>query len=79
MDRLADDPILTQAEAARRLGLSRGRVHNLIEAGTLPGTPLKFGVRRSDLEAFAAKVRPSGRTPRAVRSVEHSQTRPQNT
>lgn len=56
--------IITQAEAARLLGVSRGRVEQLVDAGTLPAVDLHLtvrAVRRADVERYRRSRRGPGR------------------
>ena len=62
-----EDEIVSQAEAARLLGLTRARVAQLIDAGTLPYVEravIERAVRRSDVERMQAMPRRSGRPPK---------------
>jgi excisionase family DNA binding protein len=59
-----DDDVITQAEAARILGVSRSRVEQLIDAGLLPAVermePARY-LKRSDVERFKTVPRRPGR------------------
>lgn len=45
------DNIITIAEAARRLGVSRQRVEQMLDSGTLPTAPrIARGVRADDVD-----------------------------
>lgn len=62
------DEVITQAEAARLLGVSRGRVEQLVDAGTLPAVAMHVtvrGVRRLDVERYRRERRGAGRPPAA--------------
>jgi excisionase family DNA binding protein len=56
--------LLTLAQAADRLGVSRQRLHALIQAGRLPAERLGHAwiIRAADLAAFTP--RPPGRPPK---------------
>jgi excisionase family DNA binding protein len=64
---------LTVAETARRLGVSKQRVHQLIELGKLAGEkipPTTWLVVRSSVEArLAGPVPKGGRPPKAAPEV----------
>lgn len=55
--------LLTTQQAADALGISRRRVRQLIEAGTLRATLVgrDYVIDRTNLDAFAARRRPAGR------------------
>lgn len=58
--------VLTRSEAANLLGVSKTQVARLVATGALPTVPLPgAGVRRTDVERYAADRRPRGR-PKAV-------------
>ena len=65
---LTPDPnILTLAQAAKLLGISRGRVYQFVQLGRLPSVPLVWngttylGVERAAAEAFRMLKRENGR------------------
>jgi excisionase family DNA binding protein len=53
-------------EAAERLGISAGRVRELIHLGHLPAQQVgrEWAILAPDLDAFAARERPPGRPKR---------------
>ena len=56
--------MISQADAARMMGLSRARVTQLIDAGVLPyveRTVTERAVRESDVRRIMNKARPRGR------------------
>jgi predicted site-specific integrase-resolvase len=56
--------VISQADAARMMGLSRARVTQLIDAGVLPyveRTVTERAVRESDVQRLMSKERPPGR------------------
>ena len=64
-----EDDVITQAEAARILGLSRARVEQLIDAGILPFVERQVTVRylrQADVEAVKAQPRRPGRPTKTV-------------
>lgn len=72
------DDLLSQADAARELGLTRARVAQLIAAGALPAVERQVterAIRRADLDAFRARRRRPGR-PRTAPAGEQEQSRP---
>ncbi len=56
--------MLTTTQAAERLGLSPGRIIQLINRDQLPATQFgkAWAISESDLETFAAKIRKPGRS-----------------
>jgi excisionase family DNA binding protein len=59
-----DDDTITQAEAARLLGVTRARVEQMLDAGVLPVVEVAVRmrrVRRADVEALQQRDRASGR------------------
>ncbi len=61
------DEVISQAEAARILGVSRGRVEQLVDAGALPAVEMHVtvrGVRRMDVERYRRERRGPGRPAR---------------
>lgn len=57
-----DEKMLSVAEAAERLGVTRGRVNIFIREGRLPAVRIgrSFALRESDVEAFAKQPRQVG-------------------
>lgn len=58
------EPLLLRVpEAAQRLGLSRGKVYQLIQSGALPSVRIDGSrrIRIGDLEAFVQSLSVSGR------------------
>ena len=60
-----DDPLLTVADCARRLGLSMQKVRDEIKAGELPARVCKrlsgrtlYRIERADFEVYLARVWP---------------------
>ena len=65
-----EDVVITQAEAARILGVSRARVEQLIDAGVLPYIERQVTVRylrQVDVDAVKAQPRRPGRPPKAAK------------
>jgi excisionase family DNA binding protein len=58
--------LVTTREAAERLGISRRRVQELLQAGALRGEKLSrdWVIEAEEVEAFAKKERPRGRPPK---------------
>jgi excisionase family DNA binding protein len=59
-----DDDTITQAEAARLLGVTRARVEQMLDSGVLPVVVVSVRmrrVRRADVEALRQQERASGR------------------
>lgn len=68
-----EEELLSQAEAARLLGLTRARVAQLLDAGTLPYVErlvVERAVRRSDVERLQMTPRRSGRPSKRVPAQE---------
>lgn len=69
--------MITQAEAARILGVSRARVEQLIDAGVLPFVERQVTVRylrQADVEAIKARQRRPGRPSKAAHAADQATT-----